>query len=229
MRIDLHCHSEASYDCITPLAAFPARCREQGIQVQAITDHNEIWGAQELKARVQQQTAVEEAPGHLTVIVGEEIMTSEGEIIGLFLDEKIEAGLSPQETVTQIKGQGGLVLLPHGFDPLKRFRLRPEARARIADQIDIVETFNARISRRRWNEAAVSWSEEHDKRVSAGSDAHTLADVGSAWVEVASQPVRTPQQLLQALTDADPQGVWTHPVIAFLYKTWDRARRRFSR
>jgi len=130
MRIDLHCHSEASADCRTPLAAFPGRCKARGITVQAITDHNEIWGAQQL----QEMTLGSE----LTVIVGEEVSSRDGEIIGLFLREKIPAGLSAEETVERIKAQGGLVLLPHGFDPLKRYRLTRLALERIAGQIDIV-------------------------------------------------------------------------------------------
>ena len=129
MRIDLHCHSEVSWDCITPLALLPGRCREQGITVQAVTDHNEIWGAQRLKAMVENRDSapinvqLDEEAGPLTIIIGEEISTSEGELIGLFLSQKIEPGLSPEETVQRIKDQGGLVLLPHGFDPLKRRRL----------------------------------------------------------------------------------------------------------
>lgn len=226
MKIDLHCHTEASADCITPVLLFPDRCQTREIQVQAITDHNEIWGAQRLKALSEERFNEEAA--NLTVIVGEEISTREGEIIGLFLKEKIEAGLTPEETVAQIKAQGGLVLLPHGFDPLKRFRLRPEARQRIAESIDIVETFNARISRPRWNRAAVAWCEEKGVLMSAGSDAHTLADVGSAWVEVPQRPIDTPDDLLKALEGGIPVGEWTHPVLAFIYKTWDRLRRKVS-
>ncbi|MFW5942383.1 MAG: PHP-associated domain-containing protein [Chloroflexota bacterium] len=218
MKIDLHCHTEASADCITPLELFPDRCHDRQIRVQAVTDHNEIWGAQELQAMV----AAEGYP--LTVIVGEEITTTEGEIIGLFLKERIEAGLTPEESVARIREQGGLVLLPHGFDPLKRLRLKPDARARIADEIDIVETFNARISRPRWNRAAVSWADERDLLMSAGSDAHTLADVGAAWVEVLAQPIGTPQQLMDALEGGVPVGKWTHPVIAFGYKIYDWIR-----
>jgi predicted metal-dependent phosphoesterase TrpH len=116
MKVDLHCHSEASADCVTPIPLMPERCLERDIRVQAITDHNEIWGAQKLRDLV----AAEQLP--LTIIVGEEVSTREGEIVGLFLEEKIEAGLSPEETVARILEQGGLVLLPHGFDPLKRFR-----------------------------------------------------------------------------------------------------------
>jgi predicted metal-dependent phosphoesterase TrpH len=161
------------------------------------------------------------------------VSTVEGEIIGLFLQEKIEAGLTPEETVKQIKAQGGLVLLPHGFDPLKRYRLQPEARARIADDIDIVETFNARISRPKWNRAAVDWAQAHQKLLSSGSDAHTYTDIGSAWMEVPAWPVTTPQELLNALGEGGvPTGEWTHPVLAFLYKMkvqlTNKIKRRFA-
>ena len=222
MRLDLHCHSEASADCITPLEQFPVRCREQGIDVQAITDHNEIWGAQRLK---------ELAGDDLTVIVGEEVSTSEGEIIGLFLKEKIPKGLSPEETVAEIKVQGGLVLLPHGFDPAKRYRLRPEARQRIENDIDIVEVFNTRVSRRKWNLAASRWALTHGLPASGGSDAHTLKDIGSAWTDVPARTVDTPESLLEVLQNeaARVDGEWTHPAVALAYKGWDFLRDRYRR
>ena len=223
MKIDLHCHSEASHDCSTPVELFPARCKYRQISVQAITDHNQIWGAQKLKQLVEEKA--QEDGWRMTVIVGEEISTREGEIIGLFLKEKIEAGLRPEETVERIKAQDGLVLLPHGFDPLKRWRLKPEAVERIAGAIDIVETFNARISRLHWNRAAVTWTKERGALLSAGSDAHTLGDIGSAWVEVDLQPINEPQVLLEALKGGTPEGEWTHPAIAYAYKVFDRMRR----
>jgi predicted metal-dependent phosphoesterase TrpH len=223
MRIDLHCHSEASPDSSSPFIDIANRCLEKEISVQAITDHNCIWGAQELQQYV---NARNDLP--LTIIVGEEISTTEGELIGLFLTEKVEAGLTPEETVREIKDQGGLVLLPHGFDPLKRWHLRVEAREKIRSSIDIVETFNSRISRPYWNHAAMKWAEEHGGLVSAGSDAHTVADVGNAWVEVPARPLRSPQDLLSALAEGTPMGVWTHPVIAFLYKMVDRTRRKID-
>ncbi|MGB7876802.1 MAG: PHP domain-containing protein [Anaerolineales bacterium] len=223
MRIDLHCHSEASPDSSSPLEEIPDRCVETGITVQAITDHNCIWGAQEL-----QKAVLERKDSPLTIIVGEEISTSEGELVGLFLNEKVEAGLSPEETVAAIKGQGGLVLLPHGFDPLKRWHLKIEARKKIAASIDIVETFNSRISQPHWNRAAMKWAEERGVPMSAGSDAHTIADIGNAWVEVPARPVNSPAALMACLQDGVPMGVWTHPVIAFLYKMVDRTRRKIS-
>ena len=225
IKIDLHCHSEASADCSTPHELFPARCRERGVWVQAITDHNEIWGAQKLQ-EMGEEEKIKTAGFPLTIIVGEEVSTTQGEIIGLFLKEKIPAGLNPKETVAAIKEQGGVVLLPHGFDPLKRWRLQPTALETVADQIDVVETFNARISQLRWNQAAVDWAKLHNVPMSAGSDAHTLADIGSAWVEVPFQPIQSPQDLLAALQSGVPVGEWTHPVVAFAYKLWDRSLRR---
>lgn len=227
MKIDLHCHTEASADCSTPLALFPARCRERGVRVQAITDHDQIWGAQKLQELVEEEK-VKKAGFPLTVIVGEEVSTTHGEIIGLFLKERIPPGMSPRETVAAIKEQGGLVLLPHGFDPLKRWRLQPAALETVEDEINIVETFNARISQLRWNQAAVDWAKVHGVAMSAGSDAHTLADIGGAWVEVPVQQIRSPQDLLKALESGVPVGEWTHPVIAFAYKMWDRSLRRIG-
>lgn len=224
MRIDLHCHTEASPDCSTPLERVPDRCRHRGIAVQAITDHNHIWGAQKLVELVAEDRTTALPP--VRFIVGEEISTRQGELIGLFLKRQVEAGLSPEETVAEIEDQGGLVLLPHGFDPLKRWRLQAEARQRIAESIDIVETFNTRISRPRWNREAVSWAEEQDALMSAGSDAHTLADIGSAWVEVPARSIDQPNNLLAALQGGVPVGHWRHPALAFLYKLWDRTRRR---
>lgn len=221
-RVDLHCHSEASSDCTTPITTIPARCLSRGVSVQAITDHNQIWGAQRLREFVRDS----EFAGQLTVIVGEEVSTREGEIVGLFLQERVPPGLSPEETVREIKAQGGLVLLPHGFDPLKRHRLRPQARQRVAAEIDIVESFNARISLPRWNREAEAWGRARGLALSGGSDAHTWAQVGDAWTEVPARPVAGPRDLLETLYVGSVMGEWTHPVLAYLRKRWVQWRER---
>ena len=207
---------------MTRLSEIPARCAERQIAVQAITDHNQVWGAQRLRARVMGSELSE----RLTLIVGEEISTREGELIGLFLEEAVPKGLTPEETVAEIKAQGGLVLLPHGFDPRKRHRLRPQAVARVAEHIDIVETFNARVSNPKWNAAAHRWATSRGVARSAGSDAHTLRDIGCAWVATPARPVRTPLELISALNDpaAEVSGNWTHPITAFVYKAWTFTR-----
>lgn len=225
MKIDLHCHTEASFDCLTPLPRMLARCQARGIDVQAITDHNKIWGAQQLKALAEARAE----PGTPTIIVGEEVSTTEGEIIGLFLDTCVPRNLTPEETVARIKGQGGLVLIPHGFDPLKRHRLQPEALERVAAEIDIIETFNARVSKPRWNEAAAVWADAHGLLKSGGSDAHTLADVGDAWTETPTQQVQSPDDLLAALQRGAVSGRWTHPLLAFAHKAFDLGYRTVRR
>jgi predicted metal-dependent phosphoesterase TrpH len=218
MKLDLHCHSEASHDCKTRLQAIVDRCHMKGINVQAITDHNQVWGALEL------QEMTKDDP-QLTVIVGEEISSREGEIIGLFLKEKIKAGLSPEETIKQIKAQGGLVLIPHGFDPFKRYRLRPESLERVAKDVDIIEIFNAHVSQRSFNDAALVWADKHNKLKSAGTDAHTAAHVGSAWIETPRMAIRRPEDLLIALNMGKVGGQWRHPASTFVSRMKDLAIR----
>ena len=217
MRIDLHCHTEASHDCRTPLLEVADRCLERQLDVLAVTDHNEVWGALEL-------VRIAAARGGPTIIVGEEISTREGEIIGLFLNQKIPAGMTPEQTVSAIRDQGGLVLLPHGFDPLKAHRLRPAALERIAGEIDIVETFNARISKPGWDRAALAWAQEHGLAVSAGSDAHLRLHIGDAWVQTPRRSVQTARDLLEALRVGEVMGTWTHPALAFALKLFDFGR-----
>lgn len=224
MKIDLHCHSEASWDCLTPITEIPARCAAAGISVLAITDHNEIWGAQAVKALAESDPDCD-----LTIIVGEEISSDAGELIGLFLTEVIPAGLSAVETAAAVHEQGGLLLLPHGFDPLKRHALNAAERELLAQQIDIVETFNARVSKPEHNDTAVRWAAAGAYLQSAGSDAHRLSDIGAAWVETPERPIVTPGDLREALARAGaPQGTWTHPVRAFIEKTWEQLGQRLT-
>jgi predicted metal-dependent phosphoesterase TrpH len=218
IKIDLHCHTEASHDCTTPLQTIIDRCHLTGINVQAITDHNQIWGAQKLQEMTKNDP-------DLTIIVGEEVSTREGEIIGLFLKERIKPGLSADETIKQIKAQGGLVLIPHGFDPFKRYRLRPESLERVAKDVDIIEIFNAHVSQRSFNDAALVWADKHNKLKSAGTDAHTAAHVGSAWVEAPRTEIRRPEDLLIALNMGKVSGRWRHPARTFMSRMKDLAIR----
>lgn len=218
MRMDLHCHTEASHDCVTPLQSVLRRCRQQYIAVQAITDHNQIRGALELREMAT-------APGDPLIIVGEEVTTDEGEIIGLFLEELIPEGLPVEEVIDRIREQGGLVLLPHGFDPLKANRLSPVARERVRDEIDIVEVFNARVSHPRRNSDAATWAAEHGLPASSGTDAHIASALGTSWVETPERQIKGPPDLVEALRAGTVSGTWTHPVAAYIYKLWDSGRR----
>jgi predicted metal-dependent phosphoesterase TrpH len=141
-----------------------------GLSPIFLTDHEGIGGAQSLLEA-----------GHVAVI-GQEILTTEGEIIGLFLQKAVPSRLSPEETVDAIKGQGGLVYLEHPYDPRRR-NLREEAIERIAAQIDIVEVVNGR-SRPEVNRLADELRRTLGVPAGAGSDAHTLAEIGGVYIEM---------------------------------------------
>jgi predicted metal-dependent phosphoesterase TrpH len=141
-----------------------------GLSPILLTDHDRIDGA---RALVEAGKAA---------IIGEEILTTEGELIGLFLKQQVPARLSPEETVAAIKEQGGLVYLEHPYDTSRR-HLREEAIERIADKIDIVEVFNGR-SQPEANRLAAELRSTLGVAAGAGSDAHTLREIGSVYVEM---------------------------------------------
>lgn len=189
--VDLHCHSIFSHDSCSPLWAIERICRLRGIDRLAITDHNEIEGALRLRER----------PSGIEIIVGEEIATSDGEIIGLFLTERIAPNLSVQETIAAIREQGALVYLPHPFDRGRQgSRWVREKLEEIAQMVDVVEGFNARVLDSESNRTAAEYARDHDLPMGAGSDAHTPFDIGSAVVSMGD--FRTPQEFLIGLRRA---------------------------
>jgi predicted metal-dependent phosphoesterase TrpH len=146
------------------------RCGHVGLSPIFLTDHDGIDGARSL------------VEAGKAVIVGEEILTTEGELIGLFLKEQVPARLSPEEAIAAIKEQGGLVYLEHPYDTSRR-NLREEAIERIAGQIDIVEVFNGR-SQLEINRRAEELRSTLGVAAGAGSDAHTLREIGSVYMEM---------------------------------------------
>lgn len=173
IKVDLHVHTAYSPDSITSLQQAVARCKKNGIDCVAVTDHNSILGALKLR---------EMAP--FTVIVGEEITTRSGEIIGYFLNEEIPAHLPTEEAVRRIKDQGGLVCIPHPFDRLRRSTLRRKALEALVPYIDIIETFNSRVLLSRHNLSARLFALANGLLCSAGSDAHTVSEIGDAYVQM---------------------------------------------
>jgi predicted metal-dependent phosphoesterase TrpH len=145
-------------------------CRKLGLSPVFLTDHDSIDGALELRV------------ADVRVVVGEEVATADGELIGLFLNEAIPAGLPATEAVRRIKDQGGLVYLEHPYDSSRR-RLREEAIERVADLIDIVEVFNGR-SDEKANRRAKELCATLGAAPGAGSDAHTIGEIGTVYVEM---------------------------------------------
>jgi predicted metal-dependent phosphoesterase TrpH len=195
--VDLHMHTDHSGDCATPVEVLLATAREQGLGAIAVTDHNEISGA--LEARAQAAELGPHPP--VKVIVAEEVKTaSQGEVIGLFIEEKIPRGLSLEETVAEIKRQGGLVYVPHPFD---RMHSVPdyEHLLKILDDVDAIEVFNPRVAIGAFNEEAVRFAAKYRIVAGAGSDSHVAQGLGS--VRIRMRDFDGPAEFLQSLRDAD--------------------------
>jgi hypothetical protein len=167
--VDLHMHTSHSHDCATEPEALVDHCIAQGLGAIAITDHNEISGALEAAALGKP----------ISIIVGEEVKTSQGEVIGLFLTERIPPRLSMAETIDEIQRQGGLVLMPHPFD---RMHTIPDTATllRELDRIDIFEVYNSRLLFESFNDDALRFATKYNLVQSAGSDAHVLQGIGTA-------------------------------------------------
>jgi predicted metal-dependent phosphoesterase TrpH len=194
LEVDLHMHTDHSPDCATPVRVLLETARDRGLGAIAITDHNEVSGA--LEAR---RIAAE--MGDIQVIVAEEVKTAEqGEVIGLFLEEKIPRGMTMAETIAAIREQGGLVYVPHPFD---RFHSVPdyEHLLDIVEEIDILEVFNPRVALTSFNEEAERFARKYRIVPGAGSDSHVAQGLGSVRMRI--HEFDGPREFLEAMRDAD--------------------------
>ena len=171
LRVDLHLHSNFSHDGQSTLEALIERSRECSLDRIALTDHNTVEGALELARMAPELT-----------IVGEEVKTREGEVIGLFITEHLPPYQAPEEVMDLIHGMGGLSYLPHPLDR-RRSNFRPERVVELADRIDIIETYNS------WCDAstnadAAKLAADLGIVVATGSDAHSVRELGRSWMEI---------------------------------------------
>jgi predicted metal-dependent phosphoesterase TrpH len=215
LKADLHVHTQYSLDCNTPLEKIAACCIEKGIDCIAIADHGTTEGALKLK---------ETAP--IMIIVAEEILTPCGEIMGMFLKETIPSGLPVAETISRIRAQDGLVCIPHPFDFFRQSALRSDVIEEIADQIDIVEVLNARIMLPQNIVKARAFARKHNIVPGAGSDAHTLREIGNAYIEMPE--FKGKDDFLAALARGKIHGHSTNPFIHFA-SVWNKLRKRWLR
>ena len=215
LKADLHIHTKYSSDCNTPLEKIINRCLEIGINCIAIADHGTIDGALEMQSL---------AP--FKVIVAEEILTPHGEIMGMFLKETIPSGLSVEQTISQIKAQGGLVNIPHPFDAFRGLRLDGKELEALVGQVDAIEVFNAREPFRKPSTKARAFAQKYDIPGTAGSDAHTIGEIGNAYMEMPEFNGR--DDFLNALAKGKVFGHRTNPLIHFI-SAWAKLKSSLKR
>ena len=213
-EIDLHTHSEASPDGGITLRQYDDILTAGHLKTIAITDHNRIDFALQAQAHLGE-----------SIIVGEEIMTSAGEIIGLYLQEAVRPGLSPLDTVAAIKQQGGLVYIPHPFETVRK-GLHPADLEAITQDIDIIELCNGRAFLQNRSQQAVVWARVNNIVGAASSDAHGVRGLGKSYTIVKQRPTR--KNLVHLLQHS--QMITDRPSVrALLYPKYHRAKKRLKR
>ena len=202
LKADFHIHTKYSMDCRNELEDIVKRCQKLCLNCIAIADHDAVEGGLELQKI---------AP--FKVIVAEEVQTYNGEVMGMFLKKRIASGIPLQQAIAAIKEQGGLVNIPHPFDPMRGLRLNADEFNKLAPQIDMIEVFNARVPTTQTNTKAENFAREHNLPGTAGSDSHSIAEMGS--VAVAMNDFTTPAEFLAALRTATIEGKRASPFVHF--------------
>ena len=212
-KVDLHSHTIYSKDCLTRPEDAIARARSIGLDKLAITEHNNLAGA--LRAK-------ELAPD--LIIIGEEIMTTHGELIAYFVKEEVPRDLSPQETIRRLREQGAVISIPHPLDSLRNSAMGMANVLEVIDQVDALEVRNARCVRPQDNLAALALAQERGLMTTAGSDAHIPFELGHCYMEM-PEFEDDPESFIDALQFARPMGkespFWPH-----LMSTWAKWRKR---
>jgi len=206
-RVELHCHTRASFDSLSRPEEIVRVCREKGIDRIAITDHNTMAGIAAVQALAPE-----------LVIPAEEIKTAEGELIGWFMSEEIPRGLPLQETIARLRAQGAVIGVPHPLDSLRMgSALGREALLKVIDQVDALEVLNARCLRAGDNDGARAIAKTYGKLMTAGSDAHAAREIGTAVVLM--PPFHDAESFRQSLASARIEGGRSRGHVRF-YSTW---------
>lgn len=216
IKVDMHMHSEVSPDSRMRAAVQARRIREAGLDVVCATDHDAILGGLRLR----------ELADGFRVIVGAEILSRDGEIIGLFLERDVPRGLSAEETIARIRDQGGRVSIPHPFSRNRMNHIRRVALERIWPQVDAIEVFNAREAFTSDNVRAAAFAGEHELAGAVGSDAHRPREVGAAWVEM--DDFSGPDDFVAALRGGTVNGALSGQIV-HLFTRWDVMRKWVAR
>ena len=216
VKVDMHMHSERSPDSRMRPAEQARRIKETGLDVVCATDHNTIEGGLRLR----------EVADGFRVIVGSEILSRDGEIIGLFLERDVPPRLPAEETIARIRDQGGVVSIPHPFSRNRLNHIRGPVLERIRASIDAIEVFNAREALTSDNLRAAQYASEHRIAGAVASDAHRPAEIGSAWLEMDDFADR--DGFVAALRGGTVQGTLSGQIV-HLWTRWDVMRKWLAR
>ena len=199
-KVEFHCHTSYSKDCLVSPRSLVSCCARKGIDRVVVTDHNSIDGALAAQAL---------DPGR--VIVGEEIMTTRGELLAAFVTAWVRPGLSPQETIAELRRQGAFVSVAHPFDAQRRGSWREQHLLEVLPLVDALETFNSRCMLPKYNEMAWRFATEHAAPATVGSDAHTCWELGRSTLTLPS--FQNADELCHALRESRQETRWSPPWI----------------
>ncbi len=214
LTLELHSHTYASADCLMRPADIVRTCQRKGIHRLAVTDHNTLRGALELR---------DLAPD--LVIVGEEIMTTQGELLAYFVKEEVPPGLSPAETIARLRAQGAVISVSHPFDRLRQGAWREADLAAITPMVDAIEVFNARCIFPKDNDQALAFARAQAKLGTVGSDAHSHRELGYAVLKV--EKAATAEEFLAGLANGERVTRLSSPAIhltSTFAKQWKKLR-----
>ncbi|MFA5308143.1 MAG: PHP-associated domain-containing protein [Dehalococcoidales bacterium] len=215
LKADLHIHTRYSMDCQSSLDKIIARCQELGINCVAIADHGTAEGGLELKKI---------AP--FKVIVAEEILTTEGEIMGMFLKETIPSGITPREAIKRIRAQGGLVNVQHPFETIRGSALKDKVIDEILPEIELMEVMNSRSPFPTSADKAKAYAEKHNIPGGAGSDAHTINEIGNAYIEMPD--FNTKEEFIESIKQGKIYGKRSG-VFVHIFSKWAMVKGKLSR
>ena len=216
LRVEFHCHTNASKDSLTAPADLVAAARQKGIDRLIITDHNTVAGARAAQALDPEM-----------VILGEEIMTTRGEILASFVREDVPAGLTPEETIKRLKDQGAFMSVSHPFDALREGHWEEGDLLEILPFVDAIEVYNSRCLFPQYNRRARQFAEKHNIAGTVGSDAHTLFEVGRSLLLL--EQFVGPEEMRKVIRRGVPQVKWSPPWVrlasryAFLRKKIEKS------
>jgi hypothetical protein len=198
LRVEFHCHTHASKDSLIRPRDLVATARRKGIDRLIVTDHNTIAGAREAQAIDLE-----------LVIVGEEIMTTRGEILAAFVTAEVPPYLSPAETIQRLAAQGAFISVSHPFDTRRAGHWKEGDLLEILPYVDAIEVYNSRCMLPRFNREARLFAEKHNIAGTVGSDAHALFEVGRSLVLL--EQFSGPEELRRVIRRGVPQVKWSPP------------------